>query len=149
MPDYSNTTGRTYVNASGSVRLNNSILAVRKIKPAKTSRDTQLVWKYGSPKPQAHARGKEDIEKGTITVSLYEWQLFTTANPNWKDQYFQIVATSTEPTLGAFSYNHKNALITSEGPSEGDGATTGEALVDLEFLPIAVDHAGKSGSAQT
>ncbi len=52
MPDYSNTTGRTYVNASGTVRFNNSVLTVRKVKPSATARDTQLGYAFGQAQPR-------------------------------------------------------------------------------------------------
>jgi hypothetical protein len=145
MPDYSNTTGRSYVNASGSVRFNNNIITVRKVKPSKTARDTQHAYAFGQSQPVAHVEGRETIEAHTVSVALREWQSFKNANPNWKRIRVQSVVAYTEEALGAFSYNHKNCLITSETPSESDGATTGEALVDLELLPLGVEHAGKTG----
>jgi hypothetical protein len=146
MPDYSNTTGRTYVNASGSVRFNNNILTVRKVKPSKTARDTQHAWAFGQKQPAVHVEGRETIEAHTVTVSLVEWKLFASAVPNWKQVLVQSVVSYTEATLGAASYNHKNCKIISETPSESDGASTGEALIDLELLPLAVDHFGKTGN---
>lgn len=145
MPDYSNTTGRSYVNASGTVRFNNSVMTVRKVKPAKTARDNALAYAFGKTQPVAHIKGRETIEAMTLSVALREWQLFTAANPRWKDILVQAVVSYTEETLGAFTYNHKSCLINSETPSESDGGTTGEALVDLELLPLGVEHAGKTG----
>jgi hypothetical protein len=145
MPDYSNTTGRSYVNASGSVRFNSSAITVRKVKPSKTARDTQHAYAFGRRQPVAHIEGRETIEAHTVTVALREWQIFINANPNWKTIRVQSVASYTEEDLGACSYNHKNCLIISETPSESDGGTTGEALVDLELLPLGVEHAGKTG----
>jgi len=148
MPDYSNTTGRTWGNASGSVRIDNNIFTIRKVKPAKTSRADEHAYAFGKKQPQAIVAGREEIENGSLAVGLVEWNLFITANPNWKDQFFQISAAYTEETLGSFTFNHKQAKIVAEEPSEGDGATTGEALMSLEFKPLAVNHAGKSGSAR-
>ena len=145
MPDYSNTTGRSYVNASGTVRFNNSVVTVRKAKPSKTARDTQHAYAFGKSQPVAHVKGRETIEAMTVSVAAREWQLFIGANPRWKDIYVQAVVSYTEETLGAFTYSHKNCQITSETPSESDGGTTGEALVDLELLPLGVEHAGKTG----
>lgn len=145
MPDYSNTSGRSYVNASGSVRVNSSVMTVRKVKPSKTARDTQHAYAFGQTQPAAHVEGRETIEAMTVSVALREWQLFTAANPTWKSVRVQAVVSYTEEDLGAFSYNAKNCKITSETPSESDGGTTGEALVDLELLPLGVEHAGKTG----
>lgn len=145
MPDYSNTTGRSFVNSSGTVRFNNSVLTVRKMKPSKTARDTQLAYAFGQTQPVAHIEGRETIEAHTVTVALREWQLFTAANPNWKSIRVQSVGSYTEESLGSFSYNHKNCKIISETPSESDGGSTGEALVDLELLPLGVEHGGRTG----
>ncbi len=145
MPDYSNTTGRSYVNASGSVRFNNSILTVRKVKPPKTARDTQHAYAFGQTQPAAHVEGRETIEAMTVSVALDEWRRFIVANPKWKSLRVQVVVAYTEAILGSFGYNAKNCKITSETPSESDGGTTGEALVDLELLPLGVEHAGKTG----
>lgn len=145
MPDYSNTTGRTYVNASGSVRFNNSIMTVRKAKPAATARDTQHAYAFGQKQPVAHIEGRETIEAATFAVSAVEWKAFILANPNWKTILVQTVIAYTDETLGSLPYNHKNCKITKEAPSESDGATTGEALVDIELLPLGVEHAGKTG----
>lgn len=145
MPDYSNTTGRTYCNASGTVRFNSSVLTVRKVKPSKTARDNALAYPFGQSQPAAHIRGRETIEPMTVSVALPEWRLFVRANPRWKDLLVQAVVSYTEETLGAFSYNHKNCLINSETPSEADGGTTGEALIDLELQPLGAEHDGKTG----
>lgn len=145
MPDYSNTTGRTYVNASGTIRIDNSVLTVRKAKPSKTARDTQLGYAFGQKQPVVHIEGRETIEACTLSVSLVEWRAYIAANTNWKSKRVQAVYSFTEEELPAFSYNHKNCKIISETPSEADGGTTGEALVDLELLPLGVEHAGKTG----
>jgi hypothetical protein len=145
MPDYSNTTGRSFVNASGSVRFNNSVITVRKVKPSKTARDTTHAYPFGQKQAAAHVEGRETIEAATVSVALREWQMFTAANPTWKSLRVQAVVSYTEESLGAFSYILRNCLITSETPSESDGGTTGEALVDLELLPLSVEHAGKTG----
>lgn len=149
MPDYSNTTGRTYCNASGSLRLNNNIITVRKIQPSETSRDSKHARAFGKRQPQGIIGGVEQIGMAKIAVPLYEWQLFTTGNPHWKDGIYEIVASYTEPTLGSFPYNHKRCELVKETPSESDGESAGEPLVELEFLPLAVEHKGKSGSART
>lgn len=145
MPDYSNTTGRAYVNASGSYRFNNNIMTVRKAKPSKTARDTQHGYAFGQKAPVVHIEGRETIEAHTISVALAEWKLFVAAVPNWKSIIGQAVVSYNDATLGSASYNHKGCKIISETPSESDGATTGEALVDLELLPLQVEHMGKSG----
>lgn len=145
MADYSNTTGRSYVNASGTVRFNSSVLTVRKVKPSKTARDTTHAYAFGQSQPVAHVVGRETIEAMTVSVALREWQLYTAGNPSWKTSRVQAVVAYTEESLGSCSFNHKNCLITSETPSESDGGTTGEALVDLELLPLGVEHAGKTG----
>lgn len=145
MPDYSNTTGRTYVNASGTVRLNSSVLTVRKVKAAATARDTQLGYAFGQTQPQVHIHGRETIEPMTASVALVEWGQFIAANPRWKTSRVQAVIAFTEEVLGSFGFNHKNCMITKETPSEADGGTTGEALMDIELLPLGVEHAGKTG----
>jgi hypothetical protein len=146
MPDYSNTTGRTYVNASGSVRFNNNLLLVRKVKPSKTARDTQHGYAFGQKQPVVHIEGRETIEAHTVTVSLVEWKIFASAVPDWKRIRVQSVVSYTDTDLGSASYNHKNCKIISETPSESDGGSTGEALIDLELLPLSVDHFGKTGN---
>jgi hypothetical protein len=145
MPDYSNTTGRTYCNASGTVRFNSNVLTVRKAKPSKTARDNALGYPFGQSQPAVHIKGRETIEPTTFSVALPEWKLFIAANPNWKNILVQAVVTYNEETLGSFSFNHKTCLINSETPSEADGGTTGEALVDLELQPLGVEHAGQTG----
>lgn len=145
MPDYSNTSGRSFVNASGTVRFNSSVVTVRKVKPSATARDTQLGYAFGQTQPVVHIEGRETIEPMTATVSAVEWRAFILANPNWKTIRVQAVVTYSEDDLGSFTFNHKNCKITKETPSEGDGGTTGEALVDLELLPLGVEHAGKTG----
>lgn len=145
MPDYSNTSGRSFVNASGTVRLNSSVLTVVKVKPSATARDTQLGYRFGQTQPAVHIEGRETIEPMTASVSLVEWRAFIAANPSWKTARVQAVISYAEDRLGSFTFNHKNCKITKETPSEGDGGQTGEALVDLELLPLGVEHAGKTG----
>lgn len=145
MPDYSNTTGRAYTNASGTVRFNNSVLTVRKVKPSATSEDAALGYAFGQKQPAVHIDGRDTIENMTASVSLVEWGQFIAANPRWKTIRVQAVVSFTEEELGSFSYNHKNCKIVKATPSEADGGTTGEALMDIELLPLGVEHAGKTG----
>lgn len=148
MPDYSNNTGRTYTSASGSVRFNNSVITVRKIKPAETSRDSQHAYAFGQANPQGIIKGRRVIGTTTVSVPLKEWSLFITANPNWEDIEVSVAVSYLESVLGAFTFNHDRCQITKDTPSESDAGTTSEPLMDLELLPLAVKHAGKTGTAQ-
>jgi hypothetical protein len=147
MPDYSNTSGRTYCNASGSVRLNNDVLPVRKIKPSGTTRDTQHAYAFGQANPVGKIKGRRTIENATCSVPLAEWKAFVLAHPNWEDEEFEVMVSYRERTLGSASYNHKRCDIIKATPSESDGGTTGEPLIDLEIMPLGVEHFGKTGTA--
>jgi hypothetical protein len=148
VPDYTNTTGRTYCNASGSVRLNNDVLVVRKFKPSETSEDVQHAYAFGSANPQEHIRGRIVISAATASVSVVVWKNFVRANPTWRDELYEVVISYTEKDLGAASYNHKRCRIVKATPNESDGSTTGEPLMDLEILPLGVEHFGVTGSAR-
>lgn len=139
MPDYANNTGRSYTNASGSVRVNNNILRVRKGKPSKVAEDVVHAYAFGQKKPVAIIEGRETIEPVKLTIALKEWELFKVANPNYKSDRFQAVVSFTEPILGSYKFNHKNCKYMSCDPSEFDGGTTAEELMDLELLPLSVE----------
>ena len=139
MPDYANNTGRSYTNASGTVRVNNSILRVRKGKPSKIARDRSHAYAFGLPDPVAIIDGRKTIEAMKLTVALKEWDLFKLANPDYENDSFQAVVSFTEKVLGSYKFNHKSCKFMSADPSEFDGGTTAEELVDLELLPLSVE----------
>ncbi len=148
MPDYSTTVGRTYCNASGGVRLNNDVLPVRKFKPGGRGRDTQHAYEFGKAHPVAKIKGRVTLENATCSVPVEAWKRFVIAHPNWEDEEYEVVVNYTEKTLGSASFNHKRCDIVKATPSEGDGASTGEPLMDLELMPLGIEHFGRAGTAQ-
>lgn len=133
--------GGTYSNASGTVAFNAVAIEVRKIKPSGFTRDVTPVFGSGSDEAVANVLGPKKREAITLSVPLSIWQVFITANPDYasREKLWSIsVSYKIANDAGVIScpIDHERANLTKATPSEADFSAAGEALMDLEFMPV-------------
>lgn len=148
MGDYNNTSGATFSNASGSVRLNNKAVGVNAAKASELAPDMVHAYRLGQLLPAAVVVGKIAISTCTVKVPLVNWSTIVTAYPNFFDGEYDVVVNFRETRLGTAPFNHRRCRLVKVTPSESDMGTTAEAMVDLEFLPLAAEQFGKVGTAR-
>lgn len=141
MPDFVSQQA-THCAARGFCRIDNNGLEVRKVKPPGVDLDHQYAWAFGRQDPVAITEGRATPETVTLSVALAVGIAFGQAYPNWRDVEVTFQVTYESPALGSVTYNCQRGKIKSIKPTESDGASTSEAMWDLEILTLGADVAG-------
>lgn len=146
MPDYALIDGKTFVAASGRVRILGNLLETRKFQPPSFDRPAEQAYATGSEFPVAIIRGPVSYGTLKFTVALPVALRWMNDLDLWLNAELSGTITYTERDQVA-AVDVTGAYITKAEVSESEAATAGEVVVAVEAQPRAVFYNGKRGGA--